>query len=48
MPRYRREPIFAAIHKRIDWSRPLQRPIIVPDVMKLDTLADDDATLKRT
>jgi hypothetical protein len=34
--------------KRTDWSPPLPRPIIIPDVMKLGTLADDDATLKRT
>jgi hypothetical protein len=28
------------LRKRADWSRPLPRPLIIPKVMKLATLAD--------
>jgi hypothetical protein len=28
------------MRKRLNWSRPLPRPIVIPQVMKLSTLAD--------
>jgi hypothetical protein len=30
-----------------NWSRPLPRPIIIPDVMKLDTLGDVRALVEK-
>lgn len=35
------------MHKRSDWSRPLPRPIVIPGVMTLSTLADVRALVER-
>jgi hypothetical protein len=35
------------LYERIDWSRPLPRPIVIPDVMKLATLADVRALVEK-
>jgi len=35
------------MRKRSDWSRPLPRPIVIPQAMKLATLADVRALIEK-
>jgi hypothetical protein len=42
------EPTFAAmLYNRADWSRPVPRPIIIPTVMTIATLADVRALVEK-